>query len=222
MKTDPLQRNRYAYTASNPLVRYDLNGLFWDEIGDFAGSVKDAAVGTWNDFEEGGFTALAQDWKEGWDSMSTGEQVALVAVPATAATVAVGVEAAGVGGTVIAADTIATGTGALLGRIGLKCAEKGGEAGRYEPYVPNRPLPKNEFNEPSPESEYPHTELGTRNGYPQAREWNNKDAIRDIDFTDHGTPEFHDRPHFHPLEPNNPEISPHGGYRRLPGLPFHW
>jgi RHS repeat-associated protein len=32
--TDPQQRNRFSYTSNNPLVRYDLNGLFWDELWD--------------------------------------------------------------------------------------------------------------------------------------------------------------------------------------------
>ncbi|MHB0914898.1 MAG: hypothetical protein ACYC4M_04340, partial [Thermoleophilia bacterium] len=54
--TDPQQRNRYTYTSNNPLVRYDLNGMWWggdawgwveDKATDFGGGVKDVANATW-------------------------------------------------------------------------------------------------------------------------------------------------------------------------------
>ena len=75
---DPQQRNRYTYTSNNPLIRYDLSGLYWGE------SYVDAAVGTWNDYQEGGVGALWDDWKMGYGSMSTSEQVALLGIPAVA------------------------------------------------------------------------------------------------------------------------------------------
>lgn len=80
-------------------------------------------------------------------------------------------------------------------------------------YVPDRPLPVTGDGIPLPESDAPHTELGTRNGrkgkYPQAREFD-KDGkpVRDIDFTDHGKPHRHPNPHQHRREDN-----PTGGSR---------
>ena len=61
---------------------------------------------------------------------------------------------------------------------------------------------------PIPESSNPHTQLGTRNGrkgkYPQAREFDEKGKpVRDIDFTDHGTPHKHPNPHQHRREENS-------------------
>ncbi|MGA8163780.1 MAG: RHS repeat-associated core domain-containing protein [Waddliaceae bacterium] len=72
---------------------------------------------------------------------------------------------------------------------------------------PDRPLPRDEYGNPIPESIAPHTELGTKQGrkskYPQAREFDkNGTPVRDIDFTDHGRPESHPNPHQHRWEPN--------------------
>ena len=75
-------------------------------------------------------------------------------------------------------------------------------------YVPDRPLPRDErTNEPVPETDAPHTELGTKEGkrgkYPQAREFDeNGKPVRDIDFTDHGYPLNHPVPHQHEWQPN--------------------
>ena len=75
-------------------------------------------------------------------------------------------------------------------------------------YVPDRPLPRDpRTGLPKPETNAPHTELGTRNGdkgkYPQAREFDdNGKPVRDIDFTDHGRPEIHLNPHEHPYIKN--------------------
>ena len=68
--TDPQRRDRYTYTGNNPLTRYDLNGLYWGE------SYVDAAVGTWNDWREGGVEALANDYWQGYNSMPTWAQYA--------------------------------------------------------------------------------------------------------------------------------------------------
>ena len=83
-----------------------------------------------------------------------------------------------------------------------------------EVYAPDRPLPVTPNGIPIPETDAPHTELGTREGgggkYPQGREFD-KDGkpVRDIDFTDHGRPPTHPNPHEHPYEPN-----PTGGSSR--------
>lgn len=74
-------------------------------------------------------------------------------------------------------------------------------------YAPDRPLPLTEDGIPIPETDVPHTQLGTRDGskgkYPQAREFG-KDGkpMKGIDFTDHGRPWDHPNPHEHPYEPN--------------------
>ena len=69
-------------------------------------------------------------------------------------------------------------------------------------YAPTRPLPMTEDGIPIPDTDAPHTQLGTKEGskenYPKAREFD-KDGklVRDIDFTDHGYPHNHPIPHQH-------------------------
>lgn len=76
---------------------------------------------------------------------------------------------------------------------------------------PNRPLPRDtRTGEPTidpatetmPVATGPHTQLGIRDGrngtYNQAREFDaNGQAVRDIDFTNHGRPDTHVNPHQH-------------------------
>jgi hypothetical protein len=56
--------------------------------------------------------------------------------------------------------------------------------------------------------------------YRQARQWELNRAsgrlepTRDIDFSDHGRPEYHPNPHQHLLMPNNPQKYPAGGFGR--------
>ncbi len=76
-------------------------------------------------------------------------------------------------------------------------------------YAPDRPLPRDpRTQEPVPETDVPHTELGTKKGtkgtYPQAREFDAQGRpVKDIDFTDHGRPQDHpDNPHEHEWKPN--------------------
>jgi RHS repeat-associated protein len=76
------------------------------------------------------------------------------------------------------------------------------------PYRPPRPLPRAPNGRPIPESPFPHTQLGERTpkggypSYPQAREFGpNGKPVRDIDFTDHGQPQYHTNPHQHPYDP---------------------
>ncbi|MFZ0564650.1 MAG: RHS repeat-associated core domain-containing protein, partial [Chlamydiales bacterium] len=93
-------------------------------------------------------------------------------------------------------------------------------------YVPDRPLPRDDYGVPIPDTDAPHSQLGTRTGskgkYPQAREFD-KDGkpVRDIDFTDHGRPEEHTNPHQHKYKDNetggtperdNPEPVPEWEY----------
>ncbi len=79
-----------------------------------------------------------------------------------------------------------------------------------EVYAPERPLPKDKDGVPIPDTDAPHTQLGTKGSkrrpgqtYPQAREFG-KDVkpVKDIDFTDHGELRIHNNPHEHPYETN--------------------
>jgi RHS repeat-associated protein len=89
---------------------------------------------------------------------------------------------------------------------------------KIEMYAPDRPLPRDpRTQEPVPEADVPHTELGTKNGtkgkYPQAREFDAQGRpVRDIDFTDHGRPQNHPNRHQHKWKPNptggTPQRSP--------------
>lgn len=75
-------------------------------------------------------------------------------------------------------------------------------------YAPDRPLPRHpRTGEPVPDSDAPHTQLGTRDGtkgkYPQAREFDAQGKpVKDIDFTDHDKPKKHPNPHQHKYKPN--------------------
>ena len=83
-------------------------------------------------------------------------------------------------------------------------AAKGGKPGSYRP---DRALPRDKHGNPIPDSDAPHTQLGTKRGrngdYTQAREFDaNGKPVRDIDFTDHGRPQNHPNPHQHRYVPN--------------------
>jgi hypothetical protein len=76
-------------------------------------------------------------------------------------------------------------------------------------YQPKEPLPRDENGNPIPDSENPHTQVGTKTSkrrgeqYKQAREFGeNGDHVKDIDFTDHGRPKEHTNPHQHKIDPN--------------------
>jgi len=105
----------------------------------------------------------------------------------------------------------------------------GGAKGRPGSYTPDRTLPTDKLGVPVPDSPDPHTQLGRSKpkygSEPQAREWDygsngNLQPKRDIDFTDHGTPNIHPNPHQHALTPNNPALAPQGGYKRGPQEPL--
>ncbi|MEJ2046412.1 MAG: hypothetical protein P8X74_23725 [Reinekea sp.] len=68
-------------------------------------------------------------------------------------------------------------------------------------------MPRDKHGNPIPDSDAPHTQLGTKKGrngdYTQAREFDgNGKPVRDIDFTDHGRPQNHPNPHQHRYVPN--------------------
>lgn len=104
-----------------------------------------------------------------------------------------------------------------------------GAKGKPGSYTPDRTLPTDKQGVPVPDSPDPHTQLGRSKpkygSEPQAREWDHGSngklqPKRDIDFTDHGTPDIHPNPHQHALTPNNPALAPKGGYQRGPQEPL--
>src|SRR5690554_5272566 len=83
-------------------------------------------------------------------------------------------------------------------------------------YRPDRKLPRDKLGNPVPDSDGPHTQLGTKKGrnsdYTQAREFDgNGKLVRDIDFTDHGRPQNHPNPHQHDWVPNPTGGTPQHG-----------
>lgn len=77
--------------------------------------------------------------------------------------------------------------------------------------LPDRPVPNDRDGVPIPDTDAPHTQLGTKESksrpgetYPQAREFDkNGKPVKNIDFTDHGRPQDHPNPHEH-LHEDNP------------------
>lgn len=83
--------------------------------------------------------------------------------------------------------------------------------GPYSPINPQTgiplPLPVEQDGVKIPSSQYPHTQLGYREGskggYRQTRTWSeNGQLIKDIDWTDHSRPQNHPNPHEHIWLPN--------------------
>jgi len=95
------------------------------------------------------------------------------------------------------------------GATGAKLARKLPWSG-HRPFTPARELPRFPSGRPKPESPYPHTQLGTRGGnYPQSREFDgNGRPVRDIDWTDHGDPNWHTDPHQHLYGPDGSRGAP--------------
>ncbi len=86
-------------------------------------------------------------------------------------------------------------------------SKKGRKKKSEDVYAPDRPIPQDQHGRPIPESDEPHTQLGTKQGrkgkYPQGREFGEKGKrVKDIDFTDHGRPHDHTNPHQHRREEN--------------------
>lgn len=117
-------------------------------------------------------------------------------------------EGAGVGSALFEDLTTFFPAGAALGVLTkfskLGKVAKGAKPGNYRP---DRALPRDKHGNPIPDSNAPHTQLGTKKGrngdYTQAREFDaNGRPVRDIDFTDHGRPQNHPNPHQHRYVPN--------------------
>jgi len=92
------------------------------------------------------------------------------------------------------------------------------EEGDRKSGFPDRNLPRDENGNPTPEpdAEGPHSQLGQKDGrngkYDQAREFDeNGKPVRDIDFTDHGRPKDHPKPHQHRYIPNETGGTPKRG-----------
>ncbi|MGC7559721.1 hypothetical protein [Pasteurella sp. PK-2025] len=113
---------------------------------------------------------------------------------------------------------LAVGSGVLLAaatRRRVKPTGKinaGVDTSKFGSYRPNRTLLRDKHGNNIPDENVPHTQLGTKKGrngeYTQAREWGYDShgklvPKRDIDFTDHGRPAEHNRPHQHDYVPNS-------------------
>ena len=92
------------------------------------------------------------------------------------------------------------------------------EEGDRKSGFPDRNLPRDENGNPTPEpdAEGPHSQLGQKDGrngkYDQAREFDgNGKPVRDMDFTDHGRPKDHPKPHQHRYIPNETGGTPKRG-----------
>jgi hypothetical protein len=82
-------------------------------------------------------------------------------------------------------------------------------------WFPDRALPRDANGVPIPDSQYPHTQLGTKEGskgsYGQAREFGEGGKpVKDIDFTDHGRKD-HPSPHEHKYLENETGGTPKRG-----------
>ncbi len=173
--------NRYAYANNNPYRYVDPDGR--------AAVPSQDPPGTYN-------------LNSGVDSFSVfGYEV-------TAADIYFGVVAI-VAGEAVAVESLgASLLGSAFSKVGgLFKASKVTKRTRLGDYRPDRALPRDKHGNPVPDTNLPHTQLGTKKGrkgnYTQAREFDaNGKPVRDIDFTDHGRPENHPNPHQHRYVPN--------------------
>jgi RHS repeat-associated protein len=210
--------NRYAYANNNPIRNTDPDGR----------SVLLALAGVL--YETGSFVSgngfhgsrIAGALVDGYNGEGAGVKGALVqdaGIVLTVATLgAAGPEAAGAEGTT---EVIAGGETEAAAGEATEASETAGS------YRPSRSLPRDEHGNAVPDSDAPHTQLGTKSGrngdYTQAREWGRDEngklvPKRDIDFTDHGRPQNHPNPHQHRWIPN-----PTGGTpQRGPTEPFEY
>ena len=109
---------------------------------------------------------------------------------------------------VLGTGVIAVATGAAIAYVtyeGVKAYNQSSSK-TTDIYAPDRPLPSDKHGIPIPDTDVPHTQLGTRNGskgkYPKAREFDEYgNPVRDIEFTDHGRDD-HPNPHQHRREEN--------------------
>jgi RHS repeat-associated protein len=186
LSRDPLEDSTlqpYAYADNNPTNATDPTGLFSLE------SVSNAAAGTLDGLTGGYSTKLAGaylhfdvDCADFGAGFGSGQMLGMV------------------GGLF---------TGGTEAALAAKAARRLPWAG-HKPYAPSRELPRRPNGRPKPESDYPHTQLGTRKGrYPQAREFDeNGRPVRDVDWTDHGRSDVHTNPHQHEYQPDGSRGGP--------------
>ncbi|MEO9803165.1 MAG: DUF6443 domain-containing protein [Reichenbachiella sp.] len=222
----------YNYVGSNPIRRIDPDGNNgWDAVmGAAAALIDNASAGIINlrgaaaeyvtdasDFNEGqdlgdkaSMAIAAAEIGTGGGMISGGEAAVVVGLAAE-------VPSAGTSTAVVAAGgaSVAAGAG-LIAHGGLMMANAADNLNNQEgrikedgAYAPKEPLPRKSNGEPKadPEATGPHTQLGTKKGrngnYTQAREFNGDgQAVKDIDFTDHGRSSEHSNPHQHRYKPS--------------------
>lgn len=139
----------------------------------------------------------------GVNAIFAGGGEAGITAPACGTGVGCVVPAVGLGTAV--GGVLATGHGIFVGANTLHNIFSKNNAGNY---APNRELPRDANGKPVPESQNPHTQLGTRNSkarpgetYTQGREFGNGGKhVKDVDFTDHGRG-THTNPHQHKINP---------------------
>jgi hypothetical protein len=152
----------------------------------------------------------------GWERGATVVAAGLPFVPGSVARKALGVAST------LVDDALDLVTRADAAADAAKDVAKGSASVSPGSFRPPRSLPRGEYGEMIPDSQYPHTQLGTENSrrvgdYTAAREFGeNGKWQRDIHFTDHGRPVNHTNPHQHLPVPNPTGGTP--GYG--PAVPF--
>jgi len=236
--TDPQSLNKYQYGYNNPLLYIDPDGhqsvreyarRAWGGVKSAASSAKETARQTYN----GAVQAWADDNgipHMNADENSTGRAIGHgVALTQAGAEIAGGLSLITGGGSeaVITSPLCATGVGCAAPAVGAVTAVGGVVLTAHGAlvgantlnnifnknngtYAPNRELPRDpKSGKPVPESQNPHTQLGTRNSksrpgdtYTQGREFGKGGKhVKDVDFTNHGRSD-HTSPHQHKIDPN--------------------
>jgi len=172
---------------------------------------KDAVVNEWNKFKDG-------------DANVKAEYVGRVVFDAGLSIVGTkGIDKLAKAGKAADAAADLSKLQKLAGKA-TKAVDEGAVKGTSGSYAPERPLPRTKHGDPMPDSDAPHTQLGQRDdgygSYNQARTWevnpngNGVTTTKDIDFSNHNSPDIHPNPHQHTLTPNNHKTAPKGGYQR--------
>jgi RHS repeat-associated protein len=224
---DPQSLNLYMYGGNNPLSDIDFDGHNW--FTQFAQGLADSTYRPLVQIVEHPI-ATAQ-------GIGNAIEHPIVTGKAIGSAVVGTVEAAAHGdgraiGQIVGTVGMAVAGGALARGAGV-AEEVGAEAGEFvnptttvttstknTMYMPAGDLPRDAGGNfaPLPEAQGPHTTLGTKvdgsagpyramtfdeNGKPTGR----------YDFTDHGRPENHPNPHYHPIDPSTGKV---GGAQPMP------